>query len=186
MCFSSDTHFGLKWKTQLKILGILFNNNIPASCIEENWNRRIRKVEQIIAQWNRRNLSICGKICIIKTFLLSQFVYAMQALIAPADILKKLNTLLFKFLWKKKNTNTKAFEKVKRVVVCSSFEEGGLSMINIVDMQKSFVLSWVMKLMQPGFEKWKAFPQHTFSKFGKHLYCFKSNANSNLFVGSEN
>ena len=67
-------------------------------------------------------------ICLIKTFLLSQFVYAMQALTAPRD---KENTLLFRFQWKNKNTNTKASEKAmsgelkvrlsslkKQIIVC--------------------------------------------------------------------
>ena len=58
-------------------------------------------------------------------------------------------------------------------------------MINIVDMQKSFVLAWVTKLTQPGYEKWKAFPQYIFSQLGKRLYCFKSNASSKIFLGSE-
>ena len=82
-------------------------------------------------------------ICIIETFLLSQFVYVMQALIAPPDFLIQVNTLLFRFL--SKNKNSKAFEKaeVKRVVMCSSYEEGGLNMINVVNRQKSFVfIAW--------------------------------------------
>ena len=37
---SAETHFDLRWKPQLKISGILFNNNMPASCIEKNWTRR--------------------------------------------------------------------------------------------------------------------------------------------------
>ena len=35
----TDTHFDLKRQRQLKILGILFNNSIPASSIEENNGR---------------------------------------------------------------------------------------------------------------------------------------------------
>ena len=62
---------------------MLFNNCIPASSIEENWSQGLRKLLQIIAQWKNRHLSVCGNICIISTFLLSQFVYGMQALIVP-------------------------------------------------------------------------------------------------------
>ena len=58
-------------------------------------------------------------------------------------------------------------------------------MINIVDMQKTFVLAWVTKLMQPSYEKWKAFPQYIFSQLGKRLYCFTSNVSSKMFLGSE-
>ena len=58
-------------------------------------------------------------------------------------------------------------------------------MINIFDMQKSLVLAWVTKLMQPSYEKWKAFPQYLSSQLGKQLYCFTSNVSSEMFLGSE-
>ena len=35
------------------------------------------------------------KICIVKSLLLPQIIFAMQALVAPADIIKKLNALFF-------------------------------------------------------------------------------------------
>ena len=35
------------------------------------------------------------KICIVKSLLLLQIIFAMQALVAPVDIMKKLNTLFF-------------------------------------------------------------------------------------------
>ena len=85
-----------------------------------------------------------GKICIVKSLLLPQIIFAMQALVAPGDIIKKLNTLFFRFIWKKKYSNTKSFEKVKRRIMCQKME-GGLSMINVDDLQKSFLLSWAKK-----------------------------------------
>ena len=82
----------------------------------------------------------------------------MQALVAPADIIKRLNTLFFRFIWKKKYSNTKASEKVKRRIICQKMEEGGLSMINVDDLQKSFLLSWAKQLMIEKDEKWKQIP----------------------------
>ena len=83
-----------------------------------------------------------GKVHIIKTFLLSQLIYVMQCLILPLEILKSINTIIFKFLWKKKFCNRRAFEKVRRDVLCSDFEDGGLKMIDVIDMQTSFVIKW--------------------------------------------
>ena len=36
-----------------------------------------------------------GTICIVKSLLLPQTIFAIQALVAPADIIKTLNTLFF-------------------------------------------------------------------------------------------
>ena len=55
-----------------------------------------------------------GKICIVKSLLLSQMSSTTQALAAPQDIIQKINTILFQFLWRKKFSNAWAFEKVNR------------------------------------------------------------------------
>ena len=67
-----------------------------------------------------------GKICIVKSLLLPQIIFIMQALVAPADIIKRLNTLFFRFIWKKKYSNTKAFEKVERKIMCQKKMEEGV------------------------------------------------------------
>ena len=53
---------------------------------------------------------------------------------------------MFKFIWQKRQTNLKAFEKVKRDVMCKPIEEGGLGMISVKHQQKSFLVKWVTKL----------------------------------------
>ena len=175
------------WKTQLNILGNIFQQtNTTASDIQENWIKILENVEKIFTRWVKRNLSISWKLCIIKTFLISQFVYPMQALIAPPQILQKLNTiLLLRYLWKKKYPNTRAFEKVTRTVVCSSTEEVGINMINVHDMQASFVLAWATTLKQPGNENWKLIPRTLFNLLGSDLACFQATAPPKHFLGIE-
>jgi hypothetical protein len=88
-------------------------------------------------------------------------MYAMQALALPDGVLTKLNTLIFRFLWKKKNTNTRAFEKVKRVVLCNDFEKGGLKMIDVHTMQTSFLITWAVNLLQSKGEIWSLTPKYS-------------------------
>ena len=67
----------------------------------------------------------------------------MQALVVPDSVLTQVNRLLFRFLWRKKDCNRKAFEKVKRDVVCSDLENGGLGMIDLKQMKQRFVaMGW--------------------------------------------
>ena len=110
----------------------------------------------------------------------------MQCLTIPIDVRNKVNTILFRFLWKKKNTNTKAFEKVKRTVLCSSIEKGGLNMININDMQNSFTLSWAVNLLNSTRQIWHAIPRFWFTRIGLDLSCFSSNVPSKSFIGIGN
>ena len=55
-----------------------------------------------------------GHTCTVKYLLLPQIIFSMQALVAPPEIIQKLNTLFFRFIWKKKYFNTKAFEKARK------------------------------------------------------------------------
>ena len=56
-----------------KILGVYFACDKCASRVEENWMGRVENIKRIINAWDKRNLSIAGKVCITKTFLISQF-----------------------------------------------------------------------------------------------------------------
>lgn len=179
-----DEFCNLVWKRKLKILGIYYANDRSASHIEENWMERVVIVKRLISVWEKRNLSIMGKIIVIKTFLLSQFIYFMKAFVVPNDVLIEVNRLLFRFLWKKRENNKKAFEKVKRVVMCNDIEFGGLKMIDLKQMQLSFMLQWAVQLKTGGVsEKWKAIPRVLFSAYGSCFECFHSNVHSRLFKG---
>ena len=65
---------------KIKILGIVFENGKRANDIDENWTGRIEKLTRIIQLWSKRDLSIMGKIVIVKCFLVSQLIYVMQSI----------------------------------------------------------------------------------------------------------
>ena len=127
---------------EIKILGIIFSSIKTFNEIPKNWEGKIKKVEGIFKAWTKRNLSILGKIQIVKTFELSQFIYLLQSFNLPEEALNKINSIFFKFIWKRKFTNKKAFEKIKRKVMCSQLNRGGLNMIDIKIVQSAFLLQW--------------------------------------------
>ena len=172
-------------KRKVKILGIHYCNDKSASQVAENWSERIGNIKRLIRQWEKRNLSIIGKIQIIKTLLISQLVYVMQAITIPESVLTEVNRLLFRFVWRKTDSNRKAFEKVKRTVMCGKLEEGGLKMIDLRQMQASFTLHWVVRLCNSSIsEKWSILPRSCFSPLGG-LACFFANVNASDFKGIE-
>ena len=68
---------------KIKILGIYFQKDKMAKHIEDNWNSRLEKLYNLIKVWSRRDLSMHGKIVVIKTFLISQFSFVMQSIGLP-------------------------------------------------------------------------------------------------------
>ena len=182
--FRTNSEFGYTCTRKIKILGIFFSNDKNASQIEDNWKGRILNMKRLVNQWEKRNLSIFGKLLIIKTFLLSQLVYFMQAFVLPDSILSEVNTILFRFLWKKKNCNKRAFEKIKRTIMCSEIEEGGIKMIDIRTMQLSFILKWAVNIFTVKDKDKSTFiATQMYACFGQKGECFYSNVRSKEFEG---
>ena len=179
---------GLKWVNETKILGIFFSNRISTSQNEKNWKTRIENVKRIIKTWEKRNLSIIGKICIIKTFLASQFVYVMKTLILPDTVLTEINRIFFRFLWRKRDCNRKAYEKVKRVVMINNVELGGLRMVDMRFLQQSFQLEWIAKLYKSNSDdlKWTWVPLYYCKSLGFNLNMLNSTIGPKLFTNLEN
>lgn len=137
---------GIKWlknDDKIKILGIYYSGTVEASLIRENWENKVADVKTAIEKWSRRNLSLYGKIIVAKTFLISKICYIIQALALPNLVLEEIDSLIFKFLWKKKTSNTRAYEKLKRKTLCAEINKGGLGMIRIIDQQNVFLIKWM-------------------------------------------
>ena len=88
----------------------------------------------------------------------------MQSTGLPEKVLTDVSRLFYKFIWQKRFSNRKAFEKVKRVIVEGNLEDGGLKMVNFLHLQKAFYLQWVGKLAKSREEKWTHIPKWWFSK----------------------
>ena len=66
---------------KIKILGIHFQRDKMAMCIEENWTGRIKNIQKMIQEWSKRDLTIHGKIVVVKTVLISQITLLCRLLV---------------------------------------------------------------------------------------------------------
>jgi hypothetical protein len=55
------------------------------------------------------------------------------------DIIKQIETMFFYFVWNSKR------DKIKRLVLTKSYEEGGLKMVNITNYIKGLKLTWLRR-----------------------------------------
>ena len=172
---------GIRWKifpdNNLKILGIHFTSTKNIDSIENNWKPKLEKCELIIKNWKNRNLTLMGKITLIKSLLSSQFAYVMQITFLPDSVLKHLNTLFFKFLWSTSNTGveTRVTERVKRSTMVLDLDEGGLNMINMCAIQKTLAFKWISRLETVGRAAWGKIPKFYYDKLGLGISVFQSN-----------
>lgn len=100
--------------------------------------------------WKSRGVSILGNVLLIKSLLLSMFTFTMSVMPTPNNIVKTIQSMLFKFLW---NGN----DKVKRISTYNDFNKGGLRMPNVEAIIKSLRLAWLKRLLNTKNAFWKMY-----------------------------
>ena len=138
---------GIQWTNDpFNILGIIFTSDL--NNIEElNYNDKINKVEKEITSWSKRNLTIFGKITVIKSLLIPKLTHLFMALPKP-HCLKRLENILFNFLWKGNK------DRVARKTMIQDYEYGGCRMIQIESFIKALKLTWVRRIIKSE-SQWK-------------------------------
>ena len=86
--YGAETHI-IKTCVTTKINGISFQQD-EDRMRDENVASVIRKTEDQLKKWSRRNLCILGKILIVKTFGVSQVIYLMQSMCLTAENFKNI------------------------------------------------------------------------------------------------
>ena len=110
--------------------------------------------------WRTRNLTLFGKVMIIKSLGLSQLVYSASTLNVPKDITSILKAKLFSFLWNNKK------DKIKREGLYQDIHKGGLRMVDTEIMFKALKLARIPRLLSPGNPKWRTVPDYYLTGVG--------------------
>ena len=126
-------------------LGIQFNNFSSINDISNlNYVKKLEKAKARVKFWKSRDLTVFGKVTIIKSLLMAQFVYLIVPLPRPdSKMISTITKFLFHFLWGGK------CDKVKRDIVTQQRDQGGLNMFYPCD----FILSLKLKLIQKIFDE---------------------------------
>ena len=140
-----DVNCNLVWgNTVFVLLGLKFNVNLN-DMLDLNFEHAIAQIKNIFNHWNKRYLTPIGKITVIKTFAISKITHLLATLPDPSEnTLKRINKLLFQFLWDNKP------EKIKRHQATQSYYQGGLNMINLEHTK----VSWPRRLLQIDNSPW--------------------------------
>ena len=159
----------IKWNNKsVKTLGIIFNKDTK-EMLTLNWDKRIEKIKSIIKSWSCRQLSMIGKVQIIKSLLIPQITYLYSVLPMPKKYIQTVNKIMYKFLWNGKS------EKIKRDAMTNSYDKGGLNMIDLNMHIKTVLIKWVSSLTNNIPAAWKEIPKLYLNEFGENLFIFRMN-----------
>ena len=98
---NSCTLCNIKWPVKpIRYLGIYIGYDTQ-TCYNLNYEDKIRQIDEVLAQASKRNLTLCGKVCIIKSLALSKIIYVSLCLNIPDSVIKEIDQKIFRFLWVK-------------------------------------------------------------------------------------
>jgi hypothetical protein len=140
----------IKWVKQVHSLGFFFSYD--SDSVQKNFMDRAKEFKRILDMWLQRDLSLIGKIAILKSLAFSKIIYQCGVLTIPPKYIEYINGLAFKFLWHNKS------EKIKRKTIIADYEQGGLRMLDVDSFLKAQKVMWVKRLLEPGKASWKAVP----------------------------
>ena len=105
-----------------------------------NWQPIIKDVERKLQFSYLRNLSIFGKAKLINIMVLPRIWYLATVFPPTKDNLKKIESLIFNFIWEGK------YEKIARITLYLPVKDGGIGLVNIQCKYMSLFLNQMMKV----------------------------------------
>jgi hypothetical protein len=134
----------LQWTTEFTLLGIQYNTMDLDSSTKLNTEKKIEEIRQVFHAYNKRNLSILGRITVVKTLAIPKLVHALSILPTPsADFYRLLNEMICLFVWNNKNG------KISRNLAAQDRELGGLKLPHLASFFDALKIRWIKCLLQP-------------------------------------
>ena len=147
----TDQLFGFEWYNDFipdKILGQYFGN---VDCTQRNWEAKIQKINDIIAAWRHRDLSLKGKALLINTLLTSTLWYNVTSLSMPPWAVSQIERSIYAFFWSNKHP------LVNREILALPLGEGGFNIPLLQTRIYAFRLNTLKRLLSVGDAHWKYF-----------------------------
>ena len=151
--------FGLKWPERpIKCLGVYLTYDYD-DFIKMNYKQRLKKLENTANWWKGRGLTPYGRAQIINSLLLPKLIYIASMFVVPEEIIKEINRIVFKFLWRGQ-------DRVARTAVINSYENGGLRVLDFETLVRALRLSWLKRLYSGEAAGWKCYLEHLLIPYG--------------------
>jgi hypothetical protein len=154
----------------IKCLGIYIGHN-KVFCEEKNWNDRILNMQQILNLWKKRDLTLLGKVSIMKSLAIPKILYAVTCTVTPDWVPSYVNKILFNFLWS-------GNDKIKRDTVIGNIDRGGLGMIDFKIFANAIKASWIDRILNPLSIGWNFFVKNYLCRIGLEKVLEKVNCNT--------
>ena len=142
----------------MKILGIYLTYDWK-KYQELNFDNIIKSINQCINAWQWRNLTLMGRIQIFKAFAIPKFMFPAAQISLTKDVIKEVNTTLFRFLWRGK-------DNIKQLSLISDYKKSGRRMPHIGTLVKTQRIMCLKKYYHVDSSSWKSLLNHYLKDVG--------------------
>ena len=103
-------------------------------------NQKIEKLRKLLDSWEERELTLFGKVLVIKNLCISSLIFNFMLLDVDDCKIKEINKLLYNFVWNNK-------ERIQRTTLIGNLDEGGIGMVDVESKVKSIKAGWLKHLV---------------------------------------
>ena len=82
---------------------------------ELNFKEILKKTSKTLKRWEWRHLTLYGKIQVVKTFVIPQFMFHASVIPLTKNVVKLVDSTIYSFIWKGK-------DKIKRLALISEYK----------------------------------------------------------------
>ena len=127
---------------------------------KKNFFEKLGSLKKTLSVWSRRDLSIYGRINIVKTLALSKLVFISSVMETPKNFPTEVNKIVFDFIWKQKPAKIKKDNPHQEEIGWRSWHE------RFCTFHKALKLTWVKRLCSDSDAPWKYIPKSFLSIVG--------------------
>ena len=128
----------VQWTSdQIKVLGIPLGRENPPP---DFWNGLLETLQRRVAIHQKRDLSLKGRVIVIKQLLMPLFVYPSFVTVCPQPVTKRIQSTFDTFLWRN------GAHKIPKCILELPVDMGGISYPNLERIFQSIRLSWTREL----------------------------------------
>ena len=159
-------------------LGVYFSYDEELAT-KRNFFEKLPKLKKILNIWSSRDISIYGRVNIVKTLAISKLTFVCSVLDTPKGFTDEVNNIIFDYIWKYKNP------KLKKTTIIKNKKDGGLNMLDFTLFDNALKIVWVKRLCTNDERPWKFIPLSLLSNVGGSL-LFQCNYNIQYLPLNEN
>lgn len=145
---------------------------------KQTWEEIIGKAKQRLAFWERRSLTLKGKILVLNSLFLSKIWYVLGSVCLPITVANVFKRLVTDFIWHGKPS------KIKYETLIGAVEEGGLGLLDPILRLKALRVKIVKNFLLNDGKEWRKTMEYFLSKVcGRGSSALWMGLKDNMTVG---